>query len=76
LLFRYRARNFPTSLSDEESQLADWCQHKLQDGVGGRSLAQFQREMAAVRERELTPAQQDILQQLDSYAASLLTPQP
>lgn len=76
LLFRYRARNFPTSLSDEETKRwRDWCQHKLRDGVGGRSLAQFQQEMAAVRERELTPAQQAILQQLDSYAASLLTPQ-
>ena len=76
LLFRYRARNFPTSLSGEESQRwRDWCQHKLQDGVGGRNLAQFQQEMAAVRERELTPAQQGILQQLDSYAASLLAPQ-
>jgi exodeoxyribonuclease-1 len=32
--------------------------------------------MAAVRERELTPAQQAILQQLDSYAASLLAQHP
>ena len=77
LLFRYRARNFPASLSDEESQRWQaWCRHKLQDGVGGRNLAQFQQEMAAVRERELTPAQQDILQQLDSYAASLLAQHP
>lgn len=77
LLFRYRARNFPSSLSGEENQRwRDWCQHKLQDGVGGRSLAQFQQEMAAVRERELTPAQQAILQQLDSYAASLLAQHP
>jgi exodeoxyribonuclease-1 len=73
LLFRYRARNFPSSLSGEEAQRwQHWCQHKLQDGMGGRSLAQFQQEMAAVRERELLPAQQAILQQLDSYAASLM----
>jgi len=75
LLFRYRARNFPGSLSGEESQRwQQWCRHKLDEGLGGRSLAQFQQEMAAVRERELTPAQQAILQQLDSYAASLLAP--
>ncbi|MPQ72285.1 exodeoxyribonuclease I, partial [Pseudomonas sp. MWU12-2323] len=45
LLFRYRARNFPGSLSGEESQRwQQWCRHKLDEGLGGRSLAQFQQE--------------------------------
>ena len=43
LLFRYRARNFPATLRDDERER--WLQHcsaRLHDGVGGgQSLAQF-----------------------------------
>jgi exodeoxyribonuclease I len=43
LLFRYRARNFPTTLN--ESDAARWLQHRIErlhSGVGGHtSLAQF-----------------------------------
>jgi exodeoxyribonuclease I len=43
LLFRYRARNFPDSLTDDET--ARWAQHRIErlhEGVGGVvSLSQF-----------------------------------
>jgi len=39
LLFRYRARNWPESLSEQESQRwQNFCQHRLYDADGGGSL--------------------------------------
>ncbi|MBS0445943.1 MAG: exodeoxyribonuclease I [Proteobacteria bacterium] len=36
LLFRYRARNFPATLSDaERAQWQEHCAHRLHDGAGG-----------------------------------------
>ncbi|MEQ6289237.1 exodeoxyribonuclease I [Vogesella sp. GCM10023246] len=72
LLWRYRARNFPHSLSAAEAQhWQAWCAHKLSSGQpGGRSHADFQAELARLGE-QATPAQQDILQALAQWAAQL-----
>ena len=72
LLWRYRARNFPHSLSPQEQQhWYAWCAQKLDSGQpGGRSHASFQQELAQLA-TTATPAQQGILQALTEWAASL-----
>ena len=72
LLWRYRARNFPHSLSPEEAQhWQQWCRQKLHSGQpGGRSHASFQQELAALA-ATATPAQQAILQALQDWAGQL-----
>ena len=72
LLFRYRARNFPALLTDEEA--ARWEVHRvarLWDGVGGaRRVQQLADEIAALSAS--TDAQgQAILTALSEYAQSI-----
>ncbi|MDN3653120.1 exodeoxyribonuclease I [Thalassotalea ponticola] len=46
LLFRYRARNFPMTLSPEEQhQWHQYCQHKLQTGENGLSYDEYMIEI-------------------------------
>ena len=56
LLFRYRARNWPETLSAEEVQRwQQFCRHRLQDADGGGSitLAEYHERIALLRgERE------------------------
>ncbi|OQS33753.1 exodeoxyribonuclease I [Chromobacterium haemolyticum] len=71
LLFRYRARNFPRSLSGEEQQRwQTWRQAKLNGGPG-RDVQQFRQEMAEARAGELSEQAQGVLAQLEAYAAQL-----
>ncbi|KMN33884.1 exonuclease I [Chromobacterium sp. LK1] len=71
LLFRYRARNFPRSLSGEEQQRWQaWRQTKL-NGEAGRGFPQFRQELAEARAGELDAKAQHILEQLEAYAAQL-----
>ncbi|MFC3533813.1 exodeoxyribonuclease I [Vogesella facilis] len=72
LLWRYRARNFPHSLSAAEAQhWQDWCAQKLASGQpGGRSHADFQAELARLG-AGATPTQQSILLALAQWAAQL-----
>lgn len=73
LLFRYRARNFPASLSAEEQQRwFDFCQQRLSSEAFGapNTLAQFYAALDAVR-GDCTPAQQQLLEQWRTHAQSL-----
>ncbi|WP_174874150.1 exodeoxyribonuclease I [Vogesella oryzae] len=72
LLWRYRARNFPHSLSAEEARhWQEWCALKLVSGQpGNRSHADFRAELARLGE-QATPAQQAILQALAQWGAQL-----
>ena len=63
LLFRYRARNYPDTLSTEETaQWREHCQQQWQSGTF--SLAQFEQEMA--EERARPEATEKILVALDA----------
>jgi exodeoxyribonuclease-1 len=72
LLFRYRARNFPDTLSAEEA--ARWQQHcgeRLHDGVGGgQTLAQFFERIDALSETA-DERGQSILGALYDYAEQI-----
>ncbi|HWH84285.1 MAG TPA: exodeoxyribonuclease I [Burkholderiaceae bacterium] len=52
LLFRYRARNFPLSLTEaERAQWHEHCAHRLHDGAGGaRTLQAFLEQVDALEE--------------------------
>ena len=67
LLFRYRARNFPDTLSgDEAKRWKAWCQNRLI-----QSWPAFQQELAELQAGELADGQRSLLQQVADYAASL-----
>ncbi|HJV07996.1 MAG TPA: exodeoxyribonuclease I [Chromobacteriaceae bacterium] len=68
LLFRYRARNFPDSLSGEEQQRWQaWCKAKLLDGaIAGRTRSACLDEIAALR-ATADSRQQSILDRVQSY---------
>ena len=72
LLFRYRARNFPDTLSPEEA--ARWLQHcseRLHEGVGGgQTLAQFFERIDALNETAVERGQA-ILGALYDYAEQI-----
>lgn len=75
LLFRYRARNFPESLSQEEQ--ASWqtfCHRRFTDPAMGASITweQLQARLATLRAGDLNPRQQQILNDLASYARDRL----
>ncbi|MGB4073498.1 exodeoxyribonuclease I [Pseudomonas sp.] len=73
LLFRYRARNFATTLSGEEQQRwRVFCQQRLQQPEYGapNTLGQFTQALDAIFDG-LAPAQQEILQEWREYAAQL-----
>lgn len=75
LLFRYRARNFPQSLTElERQQWRAFCQRRLTDPSAGASIvmddlhARIATLMAAA---ETGAAQKNLLRQLQEYALSL-----
>jgi exodeoxyribonuclease I len=76
LLFRYRARNFPQSLNDEEKhRWRDFCQKRLTDPAAGASmvLEQLQQEVARLSvESTTSDAQKLLLGGLKGYAEGLL----
>lgn len=72
LLFRYRARNFPDTLSDEEQQ--QWRQHcaaRLHDGAGGAFTLEAFFERVEALEPEADDRGQDILGALVDYATEI-----
>jgi exodeoxyribonuclease I len=77
MLFRYRARNFPESLSEEE--FAQWEEHRfayLSDPDYGASLCleEFHETIAAMQADESLPqASRAVLDQLLDYSDTLLT---
>ncbi len=70
ILYRYRARNFPESLSAEEAQ--HWEEHRaarLFDGAGGaRTIAQLFEQIDQLQEAADDERTQDILGALYDYA--------
>lgn len=72
LLFRYRARNFPDTLSAEErSQWAEHCAHRLHDGAGGALTLQAFFDRIDQLEPEADDRGQDILGALVDYATGI-----
>jgi len=73
LLFRYRARNFPTSLSEEEQQRwRTFCRQRLSEAAWGapNTLADFTEHLMKCLPNA-TPAQRQVLEQWQDYALSL-----
>jgi exodeoxyribonuclease-1 len=72
LLQRYRARNFPESLSESERQSWQaWCRKKLLEGIpAGRTKAQNLEEIASL-EANADERGRAILAELRAYAESL-----
>lgn len=73
LLFRYRARNFPHTLSEQEHQRWQvFCQQRLSDPAKGAPLT-LDRFMSAAQElsRSATPAQLKLLDEWQRYALML-----
>lgn len=75
LLFRYRARNWPDSLSaDEQSDWQQFCAQRLnQPDSPWLSFATFFTALEAAREQKLTTEQQQVLTALENYATSKQT---
>jgi exodeoxyribonuclease I len=74
LLFRYRARNWPDSLDQEEQEIwRQFRQQRLGDTAPEEilNLQRFEEAMAACQQAELTAQQTEVLAQLQQYAHSL-----
>ncbi|MES2993858.1 MAG: exodeoxyribonuclease I [Pseudomonadota bacterium] len=72
LFFRYRARNFPETLTDaEQAQWAEHCAHRLHEGAGGAlTLQAFLDEVDALGE-DADERTQEILGALVDYATDI-----
>lgn len=75
LLFRYRARNFPDSLSDRERAQWDEFRHqRFTDPAAGAGITvpEFRQRLAALQQdSSLTTEQQRLLQELADYEQEL-----
>ncbi|WP_232059084.1 exodeoxyribonuclease I [Kineobactrum salinum] len=75
MLFRYRARNFPASLTpDERLQWDEFRFQRLTEPEAGASICmdEYQALIEQLQREERPPAQQQLLQQLLDYGDSLL----
>jgi exodeoxyribonuclease-1 len=76
LFFRFRARNWPESLNEEEQQhWRRFCQHRILDQDSGSSIhyAQFQSEIATLLQEHVNnPEKIQVLQALIEYGEQLL----
>lgn len=76
LLWRYRARNFPQTLSAQEQQRwREFCRQRLTDPAAGAGLvkADFDARLAAIMASdELDDTQRQLLQQLQAHVQALL----
>jgi exodeoxyribonuclease-1 len=73
MLWRYRARNWPETLSrEEQGAWRSFCRRRLSDPEAGAGIlyAEFRRRVEALY-AEADPYQADILQRLASYAGAL-----
>lgn len=75
ILFRYRARNFPQTLSAEESaRWKSFCRARLTDPAFGASivLAEYRQQIVTLREqRSADTAALEVLAALENYGAAL-----
>jgi exodeoxyribonuclease-1 len=78
MLFRYRARNYPESLTADEAQRWDqFRSHRLlaADTPATLNFESYQALLAAWRERpDLQPQQQEVLDQLDAWPLEIGIP--
>lgn len=76
LLFRYRARNFPQSLTPDESlRWQRFCQSRLLDGddAGGLTVEQFQQQLLTLAQREQGDREQALLNKLSLWAQEIFS---
>lgn len=75
LLFRYRARNWPETLSPEEQlRWREHCREKLTGSGAGITLAEYEMRLQALAESgNLDDKQMEILEALAEYAAAIET---
>lgn len=72
LLFRFRARNFPQTLTEaEQVQWQEHCAHRLHDGAGGALTLQAFFERVDQLEEDADERGQDILGALVDYATAI-----
>lgn len=76
MLFRYRARNFPSSLNPEEAlSWQNFCRQRLQRDAdlpgAGVPLSAFSSELARLRELPTDEPTRQLFDQLDQYAAEI-----
>ncbi|MCP4076047.1 MAG: exodeoxyribonuclease I [Gammaproteobacteria bacterium] len=74
LLFRYRARNFPQTLTEEESQRwIQFCRSRLLDGEfgSGLTLEQFQQQLLTLAQNEQGKRERNLLEQLSLWVQSM-----
>lgn len=74
LLFRYRARNFPQSLNEDESlRWQRFCHSRLVDGEFGAGLTveQFQQQLLTLAQATKGDREQTLLDQLSSWAQGI-----
>lgn len=73
LVFRYRARNFPQTLSEAETaQWREHCAHRLHDGAGGaRTLEAFFEQIDQLQESAQDERSEEILSALYDYATEI-----
>ena len=71
LYFRYRARNWPETLTaDEQQQWAAFCSNRLEQGVEGTGLTidSYADEIADLRNQgDLTPEEEAILDEMEQW---------
>lgn len=70
MVFRYRARNWPESLStDEQEQWQQYRQQRLTSNDNNKilSLSRFFETINTCRERELTESQKTVLDKIEQY---------
>ena len=77
MLFRYRARNYPETLNQAEQERWEAYRHEAlhrAEGVRGAGvgLAEFERELAQLREQTLSASQLQVLDELEQYVRSLV----
>jgi len=77
MLFRYRARNFPASLSLEEQQRWQaFCHWRLTatEAQASLTLDEFYQRLKLLKADDSLGEQQDLIRNLESYAAALMNP--
>lgn len=77
MLFRYRARNWPESLTEQEQQRWQrFCQHRIMDSDGGGTIhyKEYMRQLSTLAETHANnPEKLRVLEQLSNYGQTLVS---
>lgn len=74
LLFRYRARNYPDTLNEQEKyKWQNFCQTRLQEGEFGATLTleQFQQQLMTLAQQDLPENDLKVLHQLSDWVQNM-----